>query len=111
MKFGLFYLFSDFGQITQDRLFHKVLEEITYAEELGFEAVWLPEHHFAVYGMLGNPMIFAVACVKAVLVAANFMHLRFEPALIYALVLIPLLFLVVLAAALLPDFVWHSVAR
>ena len=56
-------------------------------------------------------VVFAVACVKAVLVAANFMHLRFEPALIYALVLIPLLFLVVLAAALLPDFVWHSLAR
>ena len=56
-------------------------------------------------------VIFAVACVKAVLVAANFMHLRFEPALIYALVLIPVLFLVVLAAALLPDFVWHSLAR
>jgi len=48
---------------------------------------------------------------RRVLVAANFMHLRFEPALIYALVLIPLLFLVVLAAALLPDFVWHSVSR
>ena len=31
MKFGLFYLFSDFGQIAQDRLFHEVLEEITYA--------------------------------------------------------------------------------
>ncbi len=23
MKFGLFYLFSDFGHIAQDRLFHK----------------------------------------------------------------------------------------
>ena len=64
MKFGLFYLFSDFGQITQDRLFHEVLEEITYAEELGFESVWLPEHHFAVYGMLGNPMIFAASVAE-----------------------------------------------
>jgi caa(3)-type oxidase subunit IV len=54
---------------------------------------------------------FAVAFVKAILVAANFMHLRFEPAVIYAFVLIPLLFLVVLAAALFPDFVWHSPAR
>ena len=59
MRFGLFYLFSDFGHIAQDRLLHEVLEEITYAEELGFESVWLPEHHFAIYGMLGNPMIFA----------------------------------------------------
>jgi alkanesulfonate monooxygenase SsuD/methylene tetrahydromethanopterin reductase-like flavin-dependent oxidoreductase (luciferase family) len=61
MKFGLFYLFSDFGTTAQDRLFHEVLEEITYAEELGFESVWLPEHHFAIYGMLGNPMIFAAS--------------------------------------------------
>jgi alkanesulfonate monooxygenase SsuD/methylene tetrahydromethanopterin reductase-like flavin-dependent oxidoreductase (luciferase family) len=61
MKFGLFYLFSDFGKIAQDRLLHEVLEEITYAEELGFESVWLPEHHFAIYGMLGNPLIFAAS--------------------------------------------------
>jgi alkanesulfonate monooxygenase SsuD/methylene tetrahydromethanopterin reductase-like flavin-dependent oxidoreductase (luciferase family) len=64
MKFGLFYLFSDFGEIAQDRLFHEVLEEITCAEELGFESVWLPEHHFAVYGMLGNPMIFAASIAE-----------------------------------------------
>ncbi len=64
MKFGLFYLFSDFGTIAQDRLLREVLEEITYAEELGFESVWLPEHHFAVYGMLGNPMIFAASIAE-----------------------------------------------
>ena len=32
MKFGLFYLFSDFGNIPQDQLFHEVLEEIEYAD-------------------------------------------------------------------------------
>ncbi len=73
---------------------------------LGVAASFLPGGRtFAVV------VIFAIAFVKAILVAANFMHLRFEPALIYAFVLIPLLFLVVLAAALLPDFVWHSLAR
>jgi caa(3)-type oxidase subunit IV len=56
-------------------------------------------------------VVFTIAFVKAVLVAANFMHLRFEPPFIYAFVLIPLLFLVVLAAALFPDFVWHSPGR
>ncbi len=61
MKFGLFYLFSDFGNIAQDQLFNEVLEEIEYGEELGFDSVWLPEHHFAVYGMLGNPMTLAAA--------------------------------------------------
>lgn len=61
MKFGLFYLFSDFGNIPQDRVFSEVLEEIEYGEELGFDSVWLPEHHFEVYGMLGNPMTLAAA--------------------------------------------------
>ena len=61
MKFGLFYLFSDFGNIPQDRIFDEVLDEITYGEELGFDSVWLPEHHFAIYGMLGNPLTLAAA--------------------------------------------------
>jgi alkanesulfonate monooxygenase SsuD/methylene tetrahydromethanopterin reductase-like flavin-dependent oxidoreductase (luciferase family) len=64
MKFGLFYLFSDFGNITQQRLFDEVLEEIEHGEELGFESVWLPEHHFAVYGMLGNPLLLAAAVAQ-----------------------------------------------
>ena len=64
MKFGLFYLFSDFGNISQRQLFNEVLEEIEYGEELGFDSVWLPEHHFAIYGMLGNPMILAAAIAQ-----------------------------------------------
>ena len=64
MKFGLFYLFSDFGNIPQQQLFDEVLEEIERGEELGFESVWLPEHHFAIYGMLGNPLLLAVAVAQ-----------------------------------------------
>jgi alkanesulfonate monooxygenase SsuD/methylene tetrahydromethanopterin reductase-like flavin-dependent oxidoreductase (luciferase family) len=64
MKFGLFYLFSDFGNISQEALFAEVLEEIELGEELGFDSVWLPEHHFAVYGTLGNPLVFAAAVAQ-----------------------------------------------
>lgn len=64
MKFGLFYLFSDFGDISQQRLFDEVLEEIELGEQLGFESVWLPEHHFAIYGMLGNPLLLAAAVAQ-----------------------------------------------
>jgi caa(3)-type oxidase subunit IV len=49
--------------------------------------------------------IFLAAVVKAVLVARNYMHLRFEPRLIYAIALVPVLFAVVLAFAMFPDFV------
>ncbi len=64
MKFGLFYLFSDFGNITQQQLFDEVLREIEYGEELGFESVWLPEHHFSIYGMLGNPLLLAAVVAQ-----------------------------------------------
>jgi caa(3)-type oxidase subunit IV len=54
---------------------------------------------------LAVTLIFATALAKAVLVALNFMHLRFEPRLLYALLLVPVLFAAVLAVALFPDFV------
>lgn len=56
-------------------------------------------------------VIFVTALVKALLVALNFMHLRFESPVIYAIALIPLVFAAVLAVALFPDFVWHAMPR
>ncbi len=64
MKFGLFYLFSDFGNISQQTLFDEVLGEIEVGEEMGFDSVWLPEHHFEIYGMLGNPLLLAAAVAQ-----------------------------------------------
>lgn len=61
MKIGLMFLFSEFGKMPQKRVFEEVLEEIDYAEELGFDSVWLPEHHFATPGLLGNPLTLAAA--------------------------------------------------
>jgi alkanesulfonate monooxygenase SsuD/methylene tetrahydromethanopterin reductase-like flavin-dependent oxidoreductase (luciferase family) len=40
--------------IVNARVVNTFTEEIEYGEELGFESVWLPEHHFAIYGMLGS---------------------------------------------------------
>ena len=81
MKIGLFYLFSEFGNVPQDRIFGEVLEEIDYGEELGFDSVWLPEHHFSVYGTLGNPMTFASAIAqrtKRMLIGTAVMVLPFQ---------------------------------
>ncbi len=64
MQFGLMYLFSDFESVPQDRVFRDVLDEIEYAEELGFDSVWLPEHHFSVYGMLGDTLTLAAAIAQ-----------------------------------------------
>jgi alkanesulfonate monooxygenase SsuD/methylene tetrahydromethanopterin reductase-like flavin-dependent oxidoreductase (luciferase family) len=55
------FLFSDLGRLPQERAFKEVVEEISYAEELGFDSVWLPEHHFATPGLLGNPITLVAA--------------------------------------------------
>lgn len=55
------YLFSDVGHISQEQVFQEFLDEVSYAEELGFDSVWLPEHHFSVYGMLGDTLTMAAA--------------------------------------------------
>ena len=52
-------------------------------------------------------LIFLVALIKAVLVLLNYMHLKFEKPLFYALVIVPLLIVAVLVFALFPDFVFH----
>jgi cytochrome c oxidase subunit 4 len=60
---------------------------------------------------VGLVIVFATAVVKALLVALNFMHLRFESRIVYAIALVPVVFVAILAIALVPDFVWQAAAR
>lgn len=53
-------------------------------------------------------IIFEVAVIKSLLVVMYFMHLRFEPLLIYALLIIPLLFFAILVMVLFPDIALYS---
>lgn len=56
MKFSTFHLFHQFpGQRAQD-VYDYQLEIIELLEELGFDGVWLAEHHFREYGVV--PSIF-----------------------------------------------------
>jgi caa(3)-type oxidase subunit IV len=52
-------------------------------------------------------LIFAIAIIKALLVARNYMHLRNEKTIIYALGLVPLVFIIIFLFGLFPDFVYH----
>ena len=53
-------------------------------------------------------LIFAVAVIKALLVARNYMHLKHEKALIYAIALVPIAFVIIFLFGLFPDFVYHA---
>jgi caa(3)-type oxidase subunit IV len=57
---------------------------------------------------LASFLIFAVAGIKALLVILNYMHLKYEKPLIYALVIVPFLFILILTLLLLPDFVFSG---
>ncbi len=49
MKFGLFYQIQvpkPWGPETEARRFWEALEQISFAEEKGFDSVWFSEHHF-----------------------------------------------------------------
>jgi len=48
-------------------------------------------------------LIFAMAGVKAGLVALNYMHLRYEQLLIYAMAIVPLVIFFILWVVLYPD--------
>jgi caa(3)-type oxidase subunit IV len=52
-------------------------------------------------------LIFAVAVVKAFLVARHYMHLKSETLLIYAIAGVPVILLVGRALALVPDIVFN----
>ncbi|MDX2168943.1 MAG: cytochrome C oxidase subunit IV family protein [Deltaproteobacteria bacterium] len=60
---------------------------------------------------IGRSLVIAAllgaAVAKAVLVARHYMHLKHEPVLIYAIIAAPLLLVVCLALALVPDLVWR----
>lgn len=64
MKFGLMYLFSEFGDKPQAQIFKEFMEEVEAAESLGFDAIWLPEHHFSIYGLLGDTLTLAAAIAQ-----------------------------------------------
>ena len=55
MKFGTFYFFqAPPGQRHAD-IIRGELEQIEWSEELGFDEIWLTEHHFIEYGLSVDP--------------------------------------------------------
>ncbi|MFK9092480.1 LLM class flavin-dependent oxidoreductase [Bacillus salipaludis] len=63
MKFGYFTLTDNpsiYGDERKDsnQMITDLAEQCVYAEELGFQSVWVPEHHFSALGVLPSPSVF-----------------------------------------------------
>ncbi|MBI3327656.1 MAG: LLM class flavin-dependent oxidoreductase, partial [Nitrospinae bacterium] len=62
MEFGMFFLLQyPEEKKGDDRVFQEALEQMIAAEELGYDAVWLAEHHFSGHGICGSPLLLAAA--------------------------------------------------
>jgi alkanesulfonate monooxygenase SsuD/methylene tetrahydromethanopterin reductase-like flavin-dependent oxidoreductase (luciferase family) len=65
MKFGLFYQLPcapDQNEVTR---YHETIEQIVYAEELGFSSAWLAELHFnRPFSIMPSPLILATAIAQ-----------------------------------------------
>jgi luciferase family oxidoreductase group 1 len=58
VKFILFFLIHQPPGKSEAQVFGETLDQAEYAEELGYDAVWLAEHHFTVHGICGSPLQF-----------------------------------------------------
>lgn len=62
LRFGLWYdLRNPAGSKSFEHLYRESLEQIVWAESLGFESVWLTEHHFVSDGYCPSPLVVAAA--------------------------------------------------
>ena len=64
MKFAVFSLLEQREDDTPANVFSKVLEQSEAAEDLGYDAMWLAEHHFTDYGILPSPAVLGAAIAQ-----------------------------------------------
>src|SRR5579862_7935814 len=63
MKFGIFYI----GGMTHTdfkKTYDEFLEQVKFAEELGYDSIWIGEHHGSLYGTFPNAAVLAASIAK-----------------------------------------------
>jgi alkanesulfonate monooxygenase SsuD/methylene tetrahydromethanopterin reductase-like flavin-dependent oxidoreductase (luciferase family) len=59
MNFGLFFLMQRDEQWSEPAVYQSGLEQMLAAEPLGYQSVWIAEHHFNDYGLCPSPPVLA----------------------------------------------------
>lgn len=66
MKFGVFFLCEQPPWQSQAAAYHDAIDQAAYADALGFDAVWIAEHHFSEYGIVPDVAVLAAALAQRV---------------------------------------------
>src|SRR2546430_13417439 len=61
MRFGTYYFLQAPPSIPHPDVVRREIEQMTWTEELGFDSIWLTEHHFIDYGLSVSPAVLAAA--------------------------------------------------
>ena len=61
MRLGLFLILPQPAGVSQAQVFASALEDAVLAEHLGFDGVWVTEHHGSAYGLAAAPSVIAAA--------------------------------------------------
>lgn len=61
MRFGTYYFLQAPPSLTHAEVFRREIEQMAWTEELGFDSIWLTEHHFIEYGLSVSPAVLAAA--------------------------------------------------
>jgi natural product biosynthesis luciferase-like monooxygenase protein len=67
MRYGLFYLPSSVPATRAEgaERFRTIVEQVAFAEQLGFDSVWLAEHHFHSFaGIFSSPAVIGAAIAQ-----------------------------------------------
>jgi natural product biosynthesis luciferase-like monooxygenase protein len=58
MKFGVLHFFEHAaGGKSERQIVREQLESMREAEQMGFDSIWAPEHHFTEHGFCASPMV------------------------------------------------------
>jgi alkanesulfonate monooxygenase SsuD/methylene tetrahydromethanopterin reductase-like flavin-dependent oxidoreductase (luciferase family) len=73
-----------FDRETGTRLYHRYLDELEYAERVGFDGIAVNEHHQTAYGLMPSPNIMAAALARRtekalIMVLGNAIGIRGNP--------------------------------
>jgi natural product biosynthesis luciferase-like monooxygenase protein len=58
VKFGVLHFFEHAaGGKSEKQIVREQLDSMRMAEQMGFDSIWAPEHHFTEYGFCASPMV------------------------------------------------------
>jgi luciferase family oxidoreductase group 1 len=61
MKFGLFFVMQRPEHRSEREIYAAELPQMVAADDLGFDSIWIAEHHFSDYGVCSAPQVLAAA--------------------------------------------------